>query len=97
MEKKYCQISSSGLISILARYMFLHAAPLWVSLVTRLFKQTHFKHPVLLFLLIQMHLGLAQRPALGEWFRGQVKLHPLQVETQTGADGFDEALFQGLG
>lgn len=97
MEKKYCQISSSGLISILAWYMFLHAAPLWVSLFTRLFKQTHFKHPVLLFLLIQMHLGLAQWPALGERFRGQVKLHPLQVETQTSADGFDEALFQGLG
>lgn len=44
-----------------------------------------------------MHLCLAQWPALCERFRGQVKLHPLQVETQTCANGFDEALLQGLG
>lgn len=44
-----------------------------------------------------MHLGLAQRPPLSERFRTQVKLRPLQVEAQTCADGFDEALFQGLG
>lgn len=44
-----------------------------------------------------MHLGLAQRPPLSERFRGQVKVHPLQVEAQTRADGFDEALLQGLG
>lgn len=44
-----------------------------------------------------MHLCLAQWLALCERFRGQVKLHPLQVETQTCANGFDEALLQGLG
>lgn len=44
-----------------------------------------------------MHLGQAQHPALCEWLRGQVKLHPLQVEAQTCADSFDEALLQGLG
>lgn len=44
-----------------------------------------------------MHLGLAQHLALHERFGGQVKLHPLQVEAQTGANGFDETLFQGLG
>lgn len=43
-----------------------------------------------------MHLGLVQYPVLCERLRRQVKLHPLQVEAQTGADGFDEALLQGL-
>lgn len=43
-----------------------------------------------------MHPGLAKDLALSEWLRRQVKLHPLQVEAQTCADGLDEALFQGL-
>lgn len=74
-----------------------HIADPYVLPLAPLFKQTHFKHPVVFFLPIKMHLGLAQRPPLSERLRGQVKLRPLQVEAQACADGFDEALLQGLG
>lgn len=59
-------------------------------------EHTHFKQPVLFFLFIEMHLGLAQCPAPCQRFGGEVELHPLQVEAQPRANGFDETLLQGL-
>lgn len=77
--------------------MFLHTAAAAAFFTSFSSNGTHFKQPVLLLFLVQVHLGGAQGSALSRRFRGQVKLRPLQVEAQTGADGFDEALFQGLG
>lgn len=79
--------------------MFLHTAAAAAAAPVTSFSSngTHFKQPLLLFLLVQVHPGGAQGPALSRRFRGQVKLGPLQVEAQAGADGFDEALFQSLG
>lgn len=61
-----------------------------------LFRWTHFKDPVRFLLLIQIHSGLAENSVLRRRFGRQVKLRPLQVETQPCSDGFDETLFQGL-
>lgn len=58
-----------------------------------LFRWTHFKYPVRFLLLIQIHPGLAENSVLCRCFKRQVKLRPLQVETQTCSDGFDETLF----
>lgn len=58
-----------------------------------LLRWTHFKYPVRFLLFIQIHPGLADNSVLSRRFRRQVKLRPLQVETQTCSNGFDETLF----